>query len=314
MATTTTPNTNAVPHDTLCKIFVGNVSKNTTEEEFKSYFEKFGQMRDIVLMKDNVNPTQNRGFGFVTPELAEITDRIVMEEKHSLNGRDLDVKRALPKEIDDPLLHIKTPRIFLGGLPHNITEEELTDFFNEKYGYMGTVKEVIIKKDRLTGKPRGFCFVSFDNPHVVDKMMAEIRYPIIKNKRCEIKKADAGIPITGAPPSQIPKYPGKSNPRPRPRENRPPNTPPLQAPPPVQSVPQPSYDYSSYPTSSAGMMAYPQSNAYYSYYQNQASLGAQYQNPASYPPPYAYGDQRGTRPPYQRPQNYQQGNNRTRPY
>lgn len=135
-------NTNTVNNDALCKIFVGNVAKSTTEEEFRSYFEKFGKLREVVLMKDTANPQLNRGFGFVTPEAAETTDRIVLQESHSMGGRELDIKRALPKDIGDPLLHVRTPRIFVGGLPHTATEEEITNFFNEKYSYMGAVKEV----------------------------------------------------------------------------------------------------------------------------------------------------------------------------
>ncbi|KAF0988265.1 hypothetical protein HZS_538 [Henneguya salminicola] len=312
------------PNDALCKLFVGNVNKSTTDETFKTYFEKFGLMKDIILMKDPNNQSQNRGFGFVTPELVEVTDKILMEGTHQLDGRDLDIKRALPKDIEDPLLHVKTPRIFLGGLPHNLTEEDISNFFNEKYGYMGTVKEVVIKKERQTGRPRGFCFISFDNSHVVDKIMVEMRFPIINNKRCEVKKADPGIPITGVPPSQLPKY------SPRPQISTPRMSGYGRG---QQSTPQPvqnmgmisasampnasAYDYNGYNGSNSSMVAYPQSNAYYSYYQNQPGLASQYQgaaNPTGYAAPYGYADQRAIRPGYQRTSYSQTANNRPRPY
>ncbi|KAF1743811.1 hypothetical protein MXB_119 [Myxobolus squamalis] len=310
-------------NDVLCKLFVGNVNKSTTEEDFRTYFEKYGKMRDLILMKDNVNPSQNRGFGFVTPELVEVTDKILLDGSHQVDGRDLDIKRALPKDIEDPLLHMKTPRIFVGGLPHNLTEEDISNFFTEKYGYMGTVKEVLIKKERQTGKPRGFCFVSFDNPHVVDKIMVEMRFPVINNKRCQVKKADPGIPITGVPPSQLTKY------APRPTSMIPKTSGYGRGQPGLGPQNQQvgigsggnmgtptSYDYNGYASSNPNMVAYPQSNAYYNFYQNQANMASQYQapaNPVSYSAPYGYPDQRNIRPSYQR-SNYSQNINRARPY
>jgi len=47
------------------KIFVGGLSWQTTEEGLRYYFEKFGELSDVVIMIDK-RTGQPRGFGFVT--------------------------------------------------------------------------------------------------------------------------------------------------------------------------------------------------------------------------------------------------------
>ena len=47
------------------KLFVGGISWQTTDDGLKYYFEKFGALVDVALMKDK-NTGSPRGFGFVT--------------------------------------------------------------------------------------------------------------------------------------------------------------------------------------------------------------------------------------------------------
>lgn len=79
------------------KIFVGGLSANLTEEEFKNYFEKFGRIIDVVVMHDNMT-NRPRGFGFVTYDSEESVENVVQKTFHELNGRLVEVKRAVPKE------------------------------------------------------------------------------------------------------------------------------------------------------------------------------------------------------------------------
>jgi RNA recognition motif-containing protein len=57
----------AIPHDEqerTSKMFVGGVSQEATEQNFKEYFQRFGRVVDAILMMDK-DTGQNRGFGFV---------------------------------------------------------------------------------------------------------------------------------------------------------------------------------------------------------------------------------------------------------
>ncbi|KAJ0025370.1 hypothetical protein Pint_08609 [Pistacia integerrima] len=79
------------------KIFVGGLSANLTEEEFKNYFERFGRIIDVVVMHDNMT-NRPRGFGFVTYDSEESVENVMQKTFHELNGRLVEVKRAVPKE------------------------------------------------------------------------------------------------------------------------------------------------------------------------------------------------------------------------
>lgn len=79
------------------KIFVGGLSASLTEEEFKNYFERFGQIMDVVVMHDNIT-NRPRGFGFVTFDSEETVEDVMKNNFHELNGRLVEVKRAVPKE------------------------------------------------------------------------------------------------------------------------------------------------------------------------------------------------------------------------
>jgi CxxC-x17-CxxC domain-containing protein len=50
-------------------------------------------------------------------------------------------------------------KMFIGGLPYETTEDELSELFSEH----GDVKDVHIATDRETGKSRGFAFVTYTN-------------------------------------------------------------------------------------------------------------------------------------------------------
>ncbi|KDP41581.1 hypothetical protein JCGZ_15988 [Jatropha curcas] len=78
------------------KIFVGGLSSSLTEEQFKNYFERFGEIVDVVVMQDS-STNRPRGFGFVTFDSEESVDKVMLNTFHELNGRLVEVKRAVPK-------------------------------------------------------------------------------------------------------------------------------------------------------------------------------------------------------------------------
>lgn len=91
------------------KIFVGGLSAELTEEEFRSYFENFGQITDVVVMHDSVT-NRPRGFGFLTFESLESVDSVLQRNFHELNGRRVEVKRAIPKKGNYNGVHIPNAR------------------------------------------------------------------------------------------------------------------------------------------------------------------------------------------------------------
>mmetsp|Transcript_9345 Transcript_9345/g.15185 ORF Transcript_9345/g.15185 Transcript_9345/m.15185 type:complete len:246 (-) Transcript_9345:301-1038(-) len=78
----------------------------------------------------------------------------------------------------------KTRKIFVGGLPPDVTEDDFKKYFE----YYGNVVEAKIMTDGMTGKPRGFGFITFDSEEVVDKI-SEKHHVEINGKTVECKKA-----------------------------------------------------------------------------------------------------------------------------
>ncbi|XP_022734463.1 heterogeneous nuclear ribonucleoprotein 1-like isoform X2 [Durio zibethinus] len=80
------------------KIFVGGLASTVTEGDFKIYFDQFGTITDVVVMYDQ-NTQRPRGFGFITYDSEEAVDRVLYKRFHELNGKLVEVKRAVPKEL-----------------------------------------------------------------------------------------------------------------------------------------------------------------------------------------------------------------------
>lgn len=81
------------------KIFVGGLHPALREVEMRNYFEQFGEIEQSVIMYDK--PTgKSRGFGFIL-FVDESSADIVMscKNKHSIMGKWVDCKRAMPKEV-----------------------------------------------------------------------------------------------------------------------------------------------------------------------------------------------------------------------
>ncbi|CAM8985981.1 unnamed protein product [Rhodiola kirilowii] len=80
------------------KIFVGGLASTVTENDFKNYFDQFGNITDVVVMYDH-NTQRPRGFGFITYESEDAVDKVLLKTFHELNGKMVEVKRAVPKEL-----------------------------------------------------------------------------------------------------------------------------------------------------------------------------------------------------------------------
>lgn len=79
------------------KLFVGNLSFNTTENDLQDAFAAHGTVVEANLMTDR-ETGRPRGFGFVTMSSAEEAQKAVDALNGStLDGRNLTVNEARPK-------------------------------------------------------------------------------------------------------------------------------------------------------------------------------------------------------------------------
>ncbi|KAL9306479.1 putative RNA recognition motif domain, nucleotide-binding alpha-beta plait domain superfamily [Arabidopsis thaliana] len=168
------------------KLFVGGVSWETTAETFANYFGKFGEVVDSVIMTDRItgNP---RGFGFVTFADSAVAEK-VLEEDHVIDDRKVDLKRTLPRGDKDTDIKAvsKTRKIFVGGLPPLLEEDELKNYFC----VYGDIIEHQIMYDHHTGRSRGFGFVTFQTEDSVDRLFSDGKVHELGDKQVEIKRAE----------------------------------------------------------------------------------------------------------------------------
>ena len=103
----------------------------------RKYFEKFGEVSDSVLMVDKSN-NKSRGFGFVTMKDPQRIDEILKNQPHSIDGKLVECKIAVPKEnmvqqppieksdfqtqLDENSGAFSQRKIFVGGLPPLLKE------------------------------------------------------------------------------------------------------------------------------------------------------------------------------------------------
>ncbi len=78
------------------KLFVGNLSFNTTENDLNDAFAAFGTVTETNLMMDRMT-NRPRGFGFVTMATPEEAQKAI----EGMNGKDMD-GRALTVNVAKP--------------------------------------------------------------------------------------------------------------------------------------------------------------------------------------------------------------------
>jgi RNA recognition motif-containing protein len=89
------------------KLYVGNLSFETTENDLQDLFEQHGTVNEVHLMMDRMTG-KSRGFAFVTMnDNTQANTAASALNGHELNGRALTVNEARPRE--------ERPRSYGGG-------------------------------------------------------------------------------------------------------------------------------------------------------------------------------------------------------
>ena len=165
------------------KLFIGGLSSETTEESLRNYYKQWGKLTSCEIIRDPASK-RSRGFGFVTfSSMAEV-DAAMAARPHSIDGKTIAPKRAIPREESGQQgVFLTVKKLFVGGI-EDTEEHHLRDYF-EKYGKIDAIE---IITDRESGRKRGFAFVTFDDHDPVDKIVLQKNHTI-NGHHAEVRKA-----------------------------------------------------------------------------------------------------------------------------
>ena len=196
------------------KIFVGGLSWQTTEESLRWHFEQYGAVLSTEIMRDR-NTGDPRGFGFVVFADPTTVDLVMKEDRHEVNHKIVDVKRAQARGIAPPSIHQQskgssgpqsntahhvpasgssapemTPeqaqtKVFVGGIPPHVDRDELREIFQE----FGPVTDAVVMMDQATQRSRCFGFVTFQHGSDGAAKAVEAQPLQIHGRRVEVKLA-----------------------------------------------------------------------------------------------------------------------------
>ncbi len=79
--------------------------------------------------------------------------------------------------------------MFVGGLHSSLTTESLRNYFSQ----FGKIDKIIIMKDKVTGRSRGFGFIIFSEKETIDKILSYANCHFLYGKWIECKRAQPKI-------------------------------------------------------------------------------------------------------------------------
>ncbi|GMT35267.1 hypothetical protein PFISCL1PPCAC_26564, partial [Pristionchus fissidentatus] len=171
------------------KLFIGGLSHETTDEQLRQYFSKWGPVIDSIVIREP-NSKQSRGFGFVTFGTLAAVENAMADRPHYVGGKVVDSKRAIPREqmmslMQSPFVDYDIPygcKLTITGIHCDFHTVETLRLYFEKFGTLDQVE--------ILGKPRGVGFVVFERREDADKCLAfKGGRHVINEKRIDVRPA-----------------------------------------------------------------------------------------------------------------------------
>lgn len=172
----------------LRKLFIGGLSHETTDDQLRQFYSQWGTVVDCIVIRDP-QTKYSRGFGFVTYATMQMAEAAMADRPHTINGKVVDPKRAIPREQMSPLLPNQPPP-FLEGEPEPGCKLSLSgihwdyhtvDGLRHYFDSFGIVEQV-----EILGNPRGLGFVVFEEKAAADKCLAHGKIHVINGRKCEV--------------------------------------------------------------------------------------------------------------------------------
>ncbi|KAL8499591.1 hypothetical protein ACS0TY_019539 [Phlomoides rotata] len=201
--------------ETKYRLFIGNVPKSWTDNEFRRIIEATGPGAETIeLIKDPQNPGRNRGFAFVeyyNNACADYSRQKMSAASFRLDGNTATVTWADPKITpDNSAAAAQVKALYVKNIPENTQTEQLKELFQ----HHGEVTKVVMPPAKAGGK-RDFGFIHYADRSSALKAVKETEKYEINGQLLEVvlakpqaeKKFDAANPHNSQIPNYIP-HPG----------------------------------------------------------------------------------------------------------
>ncbi len=175
------------------RLYVGNLPAGTTADDLRSAFEGAGFAIAEVPRPPRPSANPSRWFAFVemadgrnamealdSRELSLKGRRVVIDEAFSLSDQMDRPKRGRAPGIDI------SERLFVAGLPHAATENTVRVLF-QNHGLNPV--DVFVPKDRQTGRPRGFGFVSMSSQSEAAQAIGALNGSLVDGRNLTVRAA-----------------------------------------------------------------------------------------------------------------------------
>lgn len=163
------------PRNLSRRIYVFNIPKEVTEQEFRESFSQIGTLTSCGFEKEE-NAQKDTKSGFIAFREISVTNEVLqMGNKFKLRGKEIRMKRATSQK----------SQLFVGGYDLYSTKTELISFFSQ----YGEVCDFVMKFTS-EGVNRCFGFVTFRDSEDAANKLVEERFLECLGKTVEIKKAN----------------------------------------------------------------------------------------------------------------------------
>lgn len=191
-----------------CKLYVGNLSPNITDETLKAMMAPFGNVLHAVVLLDMVTQ-QSRGYGFVHMDNSTSSGNAA----RALSGKPVDGKPLVVRQRSEAPGGSRPPgvggdssrpfgignkddsKLFVGGISPHITDDMLRQIF----GTYGIVLDVRLIMDRDMNIPKGYGFVTMDSPGAAHSAIKGLSGYKLGEKIISVRMAGANKGGPGGP-------------------------------------------------------------------------------------------------------------------
>lgn len=159
------------PHGT--SVFIGSIHRSATQDQVKKFASEAGEVFDVKLIRDTGMSQQHRGYGFIVYKTREgaltAMDRLHGKELPDFPGQKV---RVQPSQVKN--------RLYIGGIPHSMTKEELKDAIEGPFGLKGLQSIEISKNRERPEENRGFAFLEFYNGACATHAKTQLTKPDVR--------------------------------------------------------------------------------------------------------------------------------------